>query len=177
MKGTIIWFVIISLFLGFIFGGVIIGNIFPSSLKITDTILCDGEMSVINRSYSYKPGQSGVEHIVKCTDPASGEVRTITAQAVIVYSLMFSAAFFVLLWINRLIRKLRGKPVIGDKVSPAQPAQVGRSSAAPPAAPAGFNPAKDSALEALTELKKLREADLISEQEYQAKKAEILAKL
>ncbi len=177
MKGTIIWFAIISLFLGFIVGGVIIGNIFPSTIKITDTILCDGEMSVINRAYSYKPGQSGVEHIVKCTDPASGEVRTITGAAVTVYSLMFSLAIFILLWINRLIRKLRGKPVIGDVVSPTPPAQVGRASAAPPAAPSGFNPAKDSALQALTELKKLRDAELISELEYQDKKAEILAKL
>jgi len=172
MKGTLIWLTFVSLFLGFIVGGVIIGNIFPQSFKITAPLVCDGDMTVTTRDYSYKPGQSGRETIANCQDSVTGENRRITGAAFFVYSLIFSAGFFIIFVANMLIKRLRGKT---QGLEPA--------SAAPPVPPvmqvraSRSDLSGSSPLETLTKLKQLRDANLINEEEYQAKKAEILAKL
>lgn len=169
MKGTLIVFVLISLFFGFVLGGTAIGNIFPSTFKITDPLLCDGEMSITARYYSYEPGRQGRENNVICTDPASGESRRITGTVFAVYSLMWSALVFILLCINWLIRRWRRK---AQGLSPEEPLHMPAPVSQQAASVSGNTP-----LEALTKLKQLRDADLITEDDYLAKKAEILARM
>lgn len=110
MKGTIIWYLIISLFTGFVLGGAMISSIFPASLMITAPLVCDGEMSAGSSQYSYRPGEVTTQAHASCLNTATGEIKQIGNKAVVVFSLMVALAVFALLWISWGIRKIRSKP-------------------------------------------------------------------
>lgn len=189
---------------------------------------CDGEFSVESRRYSYKPGQSGVEHRIYCRDKTTGARADITFYAIFVSFLVYSALTFAALLAVSLVlvfplRALarRAKTAVGPVNLPAvivgtprgatvKPIRIvvnGREYTGPEDMPAetraayegamgvfadsdGDNvpdlfeglgaqaqPPADDAAARLKRLKSLLDAGLITEQEYEAKRAEILSGL
>ena len=172
MKGKLFFLFLISLFLGFVIVGGILAMIFPSILRISAPLVCKGEMTVSVRSFSL-PGETSRFTVILCQDEAGGEKRDISFAAITVACLIYSVMFFFLFCANLLLKRLQGKDGQVQQPLFSPPTRVPQ-----PVLPLTKNPPeeKDPA-EQLTKLKAFREAELISEEEYQAKKAEIISKL
>ncbi len=172
MKGTLLFLLGISLFLGFVLGGALVSNIFPSTLRISAPLVCQGEMTVVSRQYSYKPGSVSVEHKVYCQDETGGAKRDITFLAVMVSCLIYSGIIFLLFCANLLVKRLRG-----EQLESPQPPPTPSFPQPLPMPVSGTELGGEDPAGLLKKLKELRQADLITEQEYEAKKAEILSKI
>jgi hypothetical protein len=172
MKGKLVFLLLISLFLGFVLMGVVGGNIYPAIFRISAPLVCKDKMVIESRSYSYKPGSTSVEHKVYCQEETSGARRDITFAAIVVSCLIYSGIIFLVFCANMLVKRLRGGASEG---SLAAPEPLTLSPGIAPAQKAEL-PVEDPA-ELLKKLKELRQSDLITEQEYEAKKAEILSKM
>jgi hypothetical protein len=158
-----------SLFVGFIIVAIGIGAIFPSMHKLTAPFICNGEVQVESIRYSYKPGQVGWEHHIYCT--SDGVQKEITFPAIGMTGLVASAIIFAYLafrWRNQIILPENFGSLAAD-LKPVPPS---------PSVPKKSNPKKQgSPLERLSELKKMRDENLISEAEYERKKNEIMEEL
>ncbi len=155
----------VSLFVGFVIFAVAVGGVFPSIHRLTAPLVCRGEVQVKSVKYSYKPGQVGWTHHVYC-DSESGR-EEITLLAVSTTGLVASAVVFII-----LIFRMRKSLILSENSSASTPDPVrGRRTASYGTEKAG------SALERLTELKKMRDENLITDAEYERKKTEIMDKL
>jgi len=145
----------ISLFIGFVIIAVAVGAVFPSMHKLTAPLICKGEVEVEVITYSYKPGQIGTDNHIYCIDE-EGQ-REITFPAIGVTGLFYSAIIFVglLIW----GRKIATLPANFGELAPRK---------------SRGSKKEGSAMERLAELKKMRDADLISQAEYERKKAKIM---
>lgn len=154
----------VSLFLGFVVFAVGIGAIFPSMHKFSAPLICRGEVQVETTQYSYKPGQTGWEHHIYCN--SDGARKEITFPAIGMTGLIVSLAIFIIIAFR--MRKSLTLPANFGKL--ATDLQRDRK-AASSGKPAG------SALERLIQLKQMRDQNLITEAEYERKKAEIMKEL
>jgi hypothetical protein len=152
-----------SLFIGFVLISVAVGAIFPSIHKLTAPLICNGDVEIETLQYSYKPGQMGWEHHIYCTGE-SGDRREITFPAIGVTGLIASAILFVI----ALIWMRKGLTLPANFGTLAKDLNRKKNSSG----------AKDgSALERMSELKKMYDQNLISQVEYERKKAEIMKEL
>lgn len=178
------------------------GAIHPPVITVAAPYVCDGTVDVRSQNYSYKPGQNGVARTILCAG-ADGEARDITLKtigtATIYYTLIFMAVglgLAVLAMLARLLRpRLSGGPSTGSGhghrsgpgsgPSPGPDvvarflndrilinADIVRRNARPADDTDG-----DSVRRRLEHLQALRDDDLITEEEYQAKRAEVLSSL
>jgi hypothetical protein len=147
-----------SLFVGFVLISVAIGAIFPSIHKLAAPLICTGSVEIETLQYSYKPGQMGWEHHIYCAGE-SGERREITFPAIAVTGLIASAILFVI-------------ALVGMRNGIRLPENFGSL-----ARDLKRNKKDGSALDRLSELKKMYEKNLISQAEYEVKKAEIMKEL
>jgi hypothetical protein len=155
----------VSLFVGFVIFTVGVGGVFPSIHKLTAPLVCRGEVQVKSVKYSYKPGQVGWTHHVYC-DSESGR-KEITFLAVSTTGLVASVIVFII-----LLFRMRKSLTLSENSSTSTPdLNPGRKTASSGTGRTG------SALERLTELKKTRDQNLISDAEYERKKTEIMDKL
>jgi hypothetical protein len=146
-----------SLFVGFVLISVALGAIFPSIHKLAAPLICKGSVEIETFQYSYKPGQVGWEHHIYC---ASEEGRKeITFPAIAVTGLIASAILFVI-------------ALIGMRNGIRLPENFGSL-----AKDLKRNKKDGSALDRLSELKKMYDENLISKAEYEQKKAEIMKEL
>ena len=152
--------------------------IHPPLVRVAAPLACDGAFVIESSRYSYKPGQSGIEHHYYCVR-AQGGREEITLRAIFMAFLVYSAAALVvcLLLALPLLWWLRRKfDVVPDLVRRARASmhrdgmtvRVIRTQAADAAADEGDIAGR------LRQLARLRDEGLISEQEYAAKKAAIL---
>jgi len=159
------------------------GAVHPPLVMTAAPYACDGALELQSRDYSYKPGQQGVSRNIYCIG-ADGERRDITLRAIgaatIYYTLIFFAVALVLLILVRLLKPRRpagiDSPVLAElrqKMADRlhTDADIVRRPAAPPDAGGG------SVEDRLRHLQSLREGGLISEAEYQTKRADILGGL
>jgi hypothetical protein len=151
-----------SLFIGFVLISVAGGAIFPSIHKLAAPLICKGSVEIETFQYSYKPGQVGWEHHIYC---ASEEGRKeITFPAIAVTGVIASAILFVIaiIWMRNSIRLPEN---FGSLATDLRKKKISSGK-------------KDgSALERLSELKKMYDENLISKAEYEQKKAEIMKEL
>ncbi len=172
MKKNLVWLIIASLFLGFIVVGVAIGGIFPSTFRVFSPLVCNGKMVIEVKKYSYRPGEVTTQNNFYCVNETTGEKRDISALTVVGGSLISSGIIFLGLFswamIRRLKRKQPEKPILPTAVHPSPPDSMPS---------AKTDPSIENLDDKLKKLKELRLADLISEQEYEAKKAEILSRM
>ncbi len=228
VSSLLIW--LVAIFSLSLFSGLMIatagGALYTPIYGIAAPYTCDGEFSIESTGYSYKPGQSGVEHHIYCDDSASGTRTEITLSVVFVASLAYSGMIFAALLVISLILIIpvlyfarRKKSTVGTGSlshtgSPAAGASIrssrfivnGQEYASLDEMPGDARAAYGQAMgvladsdrngvpdvlagmgqgertsgdiaERLLKLKGLVEEGLISEQEYQAKKAEILSEL
>lgn len=149
--------VVVSLFFGFAIFAAAGGALLPSIHKLSAPLICQGTVEIETIRASYRPGETSWTHYIYCVN--GGERKEITAQAVLMTGLLASAVTLVVLLI-----------FFGKSVFAATPANFGvlATDLKPE------NQAKGSALERLTELKQLRDGNLISQAEYERKKDEIM---
>lgn len=202
------------------------GALYTPLYRVAAPLACDGEFTIESRRYSYKPGQTGVEHKIFCKDNASGTRTEITLYAAFIAFLIYSGLIFIgllvitailILPIRLLTRRLKpaagystsshaGSPIPGVTSMLSRVMFRGREYSGPDEMASGAQAAYEQAIsvfddagrngmpdlsegtgqraqtpgdtaERLKKLKGLLEAGLITEQEYQAKKAEILSEL
>jgi hypothetical protein len=167
------------------------GAIYPPTVNVFAPLICKGEVVAESHSYSYKPGQHGVTRETYCVEP-SGQRKEITLQVVGTAFLMYSAILFVLSLLAAVpsLRALNRKTArLQDHVAQATShwqAQVQQTGSTPTTKHVVINwgsaathedPAGGELAGRLKTLRQLREQNLISEQEYSAKKAEMLSGL
>ena len=143
----------VSLFIGFVFGSALIGTLIPPAHKLTAPLICSGKVDVETRHYSYKPGQTGYQVDVYCTDER-GVQSDISLPSFLLLGLIVSVIAFVII-IFRSHNLLR------------RPEDYGISTA-------GGSKKTGSRLERLVELKKMYDSGLITKAEYEGKKARIM---
>lgn len=145
----------VSLFLGYAIITAAVGAFFPSINNISKPLVCQGEFEIETTRYSYKPGQVGWQHNVYC------DGRDITLPSILVTGMFFSLLCFIVLLVRfpsfvfhpenfgMLANDLKAAEKSGGKTT----------------------------LDRLTELKDLRDKNLISQVEYERKKDEIMKEL
>jgi hypothetical protein len=157
------------------------GALHPPVITVAAPYVCDGMIETQSQDYSYRPGQQGTAHNVFCSE-ADGNRRDITLRtfgaASLYYTLIILAAAVVLGGLLRLLKPRRA--------APAQPrADLAQYLADRLRVDADIlrrtgtrqDSDSESAEQRLRHLQSLRDGGLISESEYQAKRAEILAGL
>ncbi|HWK61847.1 MAG TPA: SHOCT domain-containing protein [Eoetvoesiella sp.] len=65
------------------------GALHPPLLTVAAPVLCDGDMDITSRSYSYKPGQHGTSHTIRCE--RQGRAEEVTLRAIGVSTLIYGA--------------------------------------------------------------------------------------
>lgn len=148
----------VSLFIGFVIFSVAVGAIFPSIHKLTAPLICRGEVQVESIKYYPSSGGVGWKNHIYCMEQE--QQKEITFQAIGVTGLLASAIIFGL-----LVFRIRKSIPLPDHFGEL-------------AADLKFeNKNKGSALERMSELKKMRDENLISTVEYERKKADIMKEL
>jgi hypothetical protein len=149
---------LVSLFFGFAIFAAAGGALFPSLHKLSAPLICEGAVEIETIRGSYRPGETTWSHHIYCV---TGSERTeVTMPTVLMTGLLASAATFVVLLVFFGKSILTGTPAnFGVLATDLKPGNKG------------------SALERLTELKKLRDGSLISQGEYERKRDEIMKEL
>ena len=179
--------------------------IYPPVTAIATPLICSGEVVHQSQHYSYQPGQQGITRTILCrTGGAKNQGEDITMQAVGMSFLLYSAiAFLLLFFIAMPLLRRRFSRVIDSTRTFATNATTNAAGAtASPVdlrailarvaeavergdgkvvvrnmsfgAPDGPGDDADAA-ERLGLLRELRDQGLISAEDYEAKKAEILS--
>jgi hypothetical protein len=151
-----------SLFIGFVLISVAIGAIFPSIHKLAAPLICKGSVEIETIQYSYKPGQMGWEHHIYCVSEEGG--KEITFPAIGVTGLFASAILFIiaLIWMRKGIRLPENFGSLATDLKKKKNSSGQKDG---------------SALERMSELKKMYDQNLISKTEYEQKKEEIMKEL
>ena len=179
--------------------------IYPPVTAIATPLICSGEVAYESQRYSYRPGQQGITRTIYCrTGGAKDEGEDITMKAVGVSFLLYSAIAFLLLFFIAmpLLRRRFSRSIESTRAFASSAASSATGAAGSPVdlhsilarvaeavergdgkvvvrnmsfgAPDG--PADDAdASERLALLRQLRDQGLISAEDYEAKKAEILS--
>lgn len=189
------WFRIpVSLFIGLMIASAG-GALHPPLLTVAAPVLCDGDMDITSRSYSYKPGQRGTSHTIRCE--RQGRVEEVTLRAIGVSTLIYGAGAWVLLTLLYLRSKrhqTENPPGLGaelgglasaDDILAALTRKLKSGAGSPmtldlhghtPPSPGGTSSSGDTATR-LRQLKMLLDQGLISAQDYESRKQEILNEL
>ena len=165
MKATRLGIMIgVSLFLGLMC--VSLGTAFTPLMAVGGPLVCGGgEFGIDSQAYSYKPGQSGTTRHPYCIDGQTGKKKDVTFPLIVVDTLIYGSIVFILL------------AIVGRKLK-ASVTRAVASAAAPGATsinvlPGTMTSGRDG-VQRLSELKEMRDSNLITDQEYERKKADIL---
>jgi hypothetical protein len=166
--GTALFALGCSMFCGIIIIGIGFGAAFPVINTVAAPFVCSGkELRNNQQSYSYQPGEVTTTITWYCVDTKTGAKEDVTLQtnlaAGVIYGLI-TFAIFIVWWL------LANRP--GQ--NPARSATIDIPPVAVSSRP---NTPSEGALKRLTELKEMRDSDLITQDEYEKKKAEILESL
>jgi hypothetical protein len=154
--GTFFW----CLFTGIIVISIGFGAIFPSLNLIAKPLVCpEGTMNLDRQNYNPYPGKSVTTITWYCANGSSGTQTELGAFPMVLYAgTIYGVALFVVVLLGMLLTANKNqRPSQGDVT-----VSTGR-----------FKPSEDT-LSRMKELKDLRAANLISESEYEEKRAEIL---
>lgn len=84
-----------------LFAGLMISTagmaIYPPITFVANPVICSGTVDYVSTPYSYRPGQSGVERNIHCVaDGPKGAREDVTMKAIGVSFLVYSALFFLI---------------------------------------------------------------------------------
>ncbi len=190
----------ISLFIGLMIATAG-GALHPPLLTVAAPVLCDGDMDISSRNYSYKPGQSGTSHTIRCE--REGRVQEVTLRAIGVSTLIYGAGAWVLLTLLNLRSKRQqdenpneglaagissgfGGRVLADDLIAAFTQKMKKGTGSPvtfnlrsftTTPSSGETPSGGDVASRLKQLKALRDQGLISAQDYESRKQDILNEL
>jgi hypothetical protein len=144
--------------------------IYPRSAAVGAALLCGGEVRYESRGASYRPGEYTVTRQIYCQTGSGKEAEgeEITFRAVGLSFLIYSAAFFLLL---RFVAAPLMRRKLEQTLAAAGPASDLRDMLARASAP------RDDIADRLSRLNALREQGLITDEDYETKKAEILTRI
>jgi len=152
----------VSLFLGIIVGAALIGVVVKPVHQLTGALFCRGTVDITETRFDNGPKSSYSDLDVNCV-AEDGTRKEITTQSFVVLGAVGSLIFFAL--IAYFMRGLIFMP-------------QGFSAADPMLKDAGKSTKNNkSGLERLSELKKMRDENLISQTEFEQKKDEIMKEL
>lgn len=174
-----------SLFIGLMIAGP--GTaVYPPISTVAAPLICGGTVDVQSDYYSVRPGENGVSRTIWCiTGDGKGSRSDITWSAIGIAFLLYSALAFLILrflvapWLRRRARRALLSAGIDPRARPgfrtvlAQVKEAARQESPVPPHRAGG----EDAGERLARLRQLRDSGLISDEDYEAKKAEILSGL
>jgi hypothetical protein len=151
----------VSMFCGIIIISIGFGAAFPVIDRVAAPFVCAGrELELEQQTYSYRPGEVTTTVTWYCTNEQTGAREDVSLQTALVSGLIYGAVIFVVAVIWWLMANRPGQnPSRQD--TPPSPKNAG----------------SQGTLKKMMELKEMRDADLITEQEYEKKKAEILENL
>lgn len=154
----------VGLFCGYVIISVGLGAAFPSLYKVAGLILCgdDQRLEVVRHRHSWRPGAVMWTTTIYLVDESTGKKEDRTRVVKLAAGAVYGLGIFVLLL-----------PLLFRRTSPPAAAQAYGGG---PTATATSAPAR-STHEKLAELRKLHESDLITAEEYEKKKAEILREI
>jgi len=158
----------ICMFCGFVGISDGLASIFPPLDQVAAPIICGNQSLIIDQhTSSYRPGETNFSITAHCFDSKQDQTGPVQLVAGIIYSLVFLVIMIVLNIRYSLTKKHSA-------------ADAGQAVPRPPRAkrtrPADANP-PESIDEKLAKLKQLREANLITDEDFEKKKAEILQDL
>lgn len=154
-KGMLVMFVGVSLFLGILIFAVALGSVFPSLPKLTAVLICSGDVKMETIRSSYVPGETSWKRNIYCsTDDTK---KDITIQAFGLTGLIASAIIFVLLSFGKRDLLISSKDPDGLANNQIE--------------------GKGTPLEQIIRLKKMRDANLLSDVDYEKKRSDIMKEL
>ncbi|MFC4296995.1 SHOCT domain-containing protein [Castellaniella hirudinis] len=196
------WFRIpVGLFIGLMIASAG-GALHPPLLTVAAPVLCDGDMDISSRNYSYKPGQSGMAHTIRCE--REGRLQEVTLRAIGVSTLIYGTGAWVLLTLLYLCSRRHqdenptgglaagisagfGGRVSTDDLIAAFTQKMKKGAGSPATFDLRSHTITSSggtssstggdAASRLRQLKALRDQGLISAQDYESRKQEILDEL
>lgn len=141
-----------------------LGSVFLQLNQIARPFVCgNDELDVVQHVDRFVPGETLYSISAYCVDSSSGDKEDVTNSVQLVAGLIYSVILFVI--VTGLIFKYRDTLEIKLAMSKGVPGQTIR------------NERPSRVEKKLRELKKLRDSNLISENDYQKKKDEILDNL
>jgi hypothetical protein len=166
---TLVWTFVWCLFMGVTAISIGFGALFPSMNRIAKPFVCPrGEMKVDQQVYRPYPGNTITTLTWYCVDALSGEEQELGIFPMSLYAgLIYGLLLFVVVAGGMFYLANKSPSAADPQVSPHKPSQESRS---------GFRLTSDAAVR-LKQLKDLHDANLISESEYQQKRAEIIKNL
>ena len=171
MKDRIIGVLIIwgvCMFCGFVGISAGLASMFPPLDQVAAPIICGNQPLIIDQhTSSYRPGETTFTITAHCFDSKQDQTGPVQLVAGIIYSLLF-LAILIVLNIRYSFTKKHSAAGAGQAVP--------RPSRAKRTRPAETNQ-PESIDEKLTKLKQLREANLITDEDFEKKKSEILQEL
>lgn len=162
---TVIILFVISLFCGVIIVAIGLGAAFPVINRVATPLACNGQLQLSTDTYSYQPGEQTTTITWFCVDEKTGAKKDVSWKIILTAGLVYSLLIFAAFTVRWLVVNRPGQSSAGSM-----------SVSAPPAFPRSAN-IPDGALKRLTELKQMHDSNLITDQEYENKKAEILKEL
>ena len=169
---TLIWVFIWSIFMGITVGSIGIGAAFPAANLITAPFVCpNGKLQLSTQDYNPSPVETVTTETWYCVDNSTGSQREvgIFQMAIIagpIYGFLLFAVIFAFMW-------YRARHPSGPQAWSSQAGwQASSSSSA-----AESSHESGSAEQRLARLKHLLDTGLITEQDYNQKKARILNEL
>jgi hypothetical protein len=173
MKALIITALIVlgcSMFCGIIIISIGFGAIFPQLDLISAPIVCGPrQLKYTQETTSYRRGESDTYTTNYCVD-VEGKKEDVSGQVLLVAGVMYGLILFVIVMITILGFVIKNRISGGGTRRTVYPASAPR--------PTVIDPRSDPDVdERLRKLKELRDSDLITEQDFEKKKAEILKEL
>ena len=172
LKGSsLFWTFVWCWFMGVTAISIGFGALFPSLNLVAKPFVCpSGRMDLSKEVYNPYPGSTITTLTWYCVDEATGTKTELGVFPMSLYAgTIYGWLLFGLVVIGMMIQARR-HPRVGEG--------IGRNTTPTVLESTSYNPRiSETALARMKELKDLRAADLISEEEYQNKRAEILKSL
>lgn len=165
--GTGLFLIVVSFFCGYLIISVGIGSVYAPLYKVATPIVCrsNQRLEVVQNRYSLRPGETMWTATIYRVDPKTNRKENCTGLVKLVSGAIYGLGIFVLLLL--LIWRKASRPV-------AEQASIAPASER--AATQGSAPAR-TIDEKLVKLKQLFESNLITAEEYERKKSEILKEI
>lgn len=174
-----------------LFAGIMIGvagsAVYPPLSHLATPLVCDGKMETVGAQYSYKPGQSGVALTEYCVE-RDGTRKDVTVVVVVLSSLLYATALF-LLWpllrapLRLVVKRWAKRTGVYAQERLGLSAENTASTIAKVMGEAKVetvhhsNAGAETIARRLQDLARLRDVGLITEQDYESRKREILSEL
>ncbi|MCC6298290.1 MAG: SHOCT domain-containing protein [Anaerolineales bacterium] len=164
-NSVVIWALVFlwSLFMGITVGSIGIGAVVPSMNLIAKPFVCPhGQMELETQDYHPSPVETVTTLTWYCVDTSTGERTELGLFPMSLYAgTIYGLILFAIIYVSM---KFAGKRFIPSEQAPSQKFQ--RQAELP-----------GDTVKRMKELRDLRDANLISESEYEQKRTEILKKL